>query len=276
MKKYDVALALAIDGDENRIAFARLLLDMMELNELREELEYDGSFNSLRNMEESDYFKLMEIDPRGRIKNIEEEFKLKNYDVALALASSGKIEDARKVMEKTNFKNDLNSLDFIPIEKEAMRKAEEIKNIDDLHNRLFAYLKEKNYPRPDIPQEEKSYYREVAVGWIALEMRAPLTYITKRELNRWLKADLSREYGFMRPNGLKFIDYICETPDEIWIIEGKSGLNYTSIGQILTYSNLFSQDYSTQKPIRKAIVCEKIDYLLKNACKENGIEVIAF
>ncbi len=276
MKKYDVALALAIGGDENRIAFARMLLDMMELNELREELKYNGSFNSLRNMEESDYFKLMEIDPRERIKNIEEEFKLKNYDVALALASSGKIEDARKVMEKINFKNELNSLDFISIETEAMKKAEEIKNIEDLHERLFAYLKEKNYPRPDIPQEEKNYYREVAVGWVSLEMRSPFAFITKKELNSWLKADLSREYGFMRPNGLKFIDYICETSDEIWIIEGKTKLNYKAIGQILTYSCLFSQDYSTQKPVRKAIVCEKIDHLLKNACKENGIEVTTF
>lgn len=77
MKKYDVALALAIGGDENRIAFARMLLDMMDLNELREELKYDGSFNSLRDMEESEYFKLMGIDPSGRIKNVEEEFKLK-------------------------------------------------------------------------------------------------------------------------------------------------------------------------------------------------------
>ncbi|MCD6572707.1 MAG: hypothetical protein J7K95_01260 [Thermoplasmata archaeon] len=276
MKKYDVALALAIDGDENRIAFARLLLDMMELNELREELKYDGSFNSLRNMEESDYFKLMEIDPRERIKNIEEEFKLKNYDVALALASSGKIEDARKVMEKTNFKNDLNSLDFIPIEREVMKKAEEIKNINDLHNRLFAYLKEKNYPCPDIPQEEKSYYREVAVGWISLGIVPPFAHVTREELNSWLRADLSREYGFMRPSGLKYIDYMCETPEEIWIIEGKSKLDFKAIGQVLTYSFLFSQDYPTQKPIRKAIVCEEIDHLLKNACEGNGIEVMAF
>lgn len=179
-------------------------------------------------------------------------------------------------MEKTNFKNDLNSLDFISIEVEAIKKAEEIKNIDDLHNRLFAYLKEKNFPRPDIPQEEKIYYREVAVGWVSLEMRTPFTYITRKELNGWLKADLSREYGFMRPSGLKYIDYICETPDEIWIIEGKSVLNYKAIGQVLTYSFLFSQDYPTQKPIKKAIVCEKIDQLLESACEENDIEVIAF
>jgi len=142
---------------------------------------------------------------------------------------------------------------------------------NELHDRLFAYLKEKNLPCPDILQEEKSYHREVAVGWIILGMK-PLPMVTREELDRELKAKLSRKYGFMKPNSLKFIDYICEIFDEIWIIEGKRKLNCEAIGQIITYSDLFSLDWPGLK-IRRAIICEESDFLLENICKKNDIEV---
>lgn len=101
-----------------------------------------------------------------------------------------------------------------------------------------------------------------------------LRITTKKELDKGLKADLSYQYGFMKPNSLKYIDCVCKISDEneVWIIEAKKELNYEAIGQVLTYSDLFSLDYPCLK-IRKAIICEKSDPPLENTCKKREIEV---
>jgi len=44
IKKYDVPLALASTKSIDKLALARMLIDMMELDELYEPLSYKGSF----------------------------------------------------------------------------------------------------------------------------------------------------------------------------------------------------------------------------------------
>ena len=63
-------------------------------------------------------FDLIGIDPKERMKRCEDidADDLKNYDVALALATAGNIEQARQVIELTNPKKSLDNSDFETLE----------------------------------------------------------------------------------------------------------------------------------------------------------------
>ncbi|MDI6884746.1 MAG: hypothetical protein QMD22_00050 [archaeon] len=118
MKKYDVALALAKTGNDSKLALARMLIDMLDLNELYERLDYGGMFGDLKNLSDEEYFDLLGIDPKERAERLEDidVDDLRNYDVALALATAGNIEQARRVMELTNPKKELDESDFANLE----------------------------------------------------------------------------------------------------------------------------------------------------------------
>ena len=176
MRKYEVALTLASTRDTHKLALARMILDMMELDELYTELNI--SPEDITEMEEEEIFELLGIDPEERSRKLEEGEKLKNYDVALALATAGKIEEARKVMEAINPKKELTVSDF----RNLNRKER------DLHDRLFTRLKENNLPQPEVPRENKYYFREIAVGWKALDMKFNL----KKELSDFVERALEK------------------------------------------------------------------------------------
>ncbi|MEA2033305.1 MAG: hypothetical protein U9N41_06965 [Euryarchaeota archaeon] len=119
MKKYDVALALAKTGNDSKLALARTLIDMMDLNELYERLDYGGMFGELKELNDEECFDLLGIDPNERAERLEDidADDLKNYDVVLALATAGNIEEARQVMELINPKKQLDVSDLKPIEE---------------------------------------------------------------------------------------------------------------------------------------------------------------
>ena len=118
MKKYDVALALAKTGNDSKLALAGRLIDMLDLNELYEQLDYRG-IRDLKELNDEECFDLLGIDPNERAERLEDidVDDLKNYDVALALATAGNIEEARQVMESVNPKKQLDVSDFKPIEE---------------------------------------------------------------------------------------------------------------------------------------------------------------
>lgn len=125
MKKYDVPLALAFSRGDFGLALARLIFDMMELDELYQPLEYDGTFKELGELDELECYRVLGIYPLSeeRLKRLEDEFTTKNYDVALALAIDGKITEARRVIEKVNPKKELDVSDFEFLEKDELEKA---------------------------------------------------------------------------------------------------------------------------------------------------------
>ena len=260
MKKYDVPLALSTTGDAGKLALARMILDMMELYEFYEPLKYKGTFEDLKELDEAGCFRVLGIDSLSeeRLKRLEEEFKdeiiFKNYDPALALASAGKIEEARSVMEAVNPKKKLDVSNFESLEKDTLEKAREIQETKNLHDRLFKKLKERNLPHPETPREDKTYLREIVAGWERLgiecrpgyekyaekiskqlsvktrrtfEKQVELGLIDKIWFNKMMRRELSIPkayggYGAMLPGQLKFIDYVvCDVGNAAWIIEGK-------------------------------------------------------
>ncbi|MHC1611615.1 MAG: hypothetical protein ACXQTW_08525, partial [Candidatus Methanospirareceae archaeon] len=234
MKKYNVALALASTGDEGKLALARMILDMMEVDELYEPLKFDnGTFEDLKELDEAKYFEMLGIDYEEREEKLEEEFELKNYDVALALATAGKIVEARKVMEGVNPKKELTISDFERLEREELERALKIWETKNLHDRLFKWLVEKNLPQPEIPKEDKKYHREITVGWKRLGIEPYSKMIDQGEYNG-MRGDLierltgrgdSLIIAMQKVGQMNFIDYVCIIGDIAWIIEGKQKLN---------------------------------------------------
>ncbi len=114
MKRYDVALALASTRSIDKLALARMLIDMMEMDELCEPLDYKGTFADLKKLKKEQCFDIIGMNPEERIQKIEDEDtdELKNYDVALSLSSAGFLDDARKVMDQLNPKKPLDLSDF--------------------------------------------------------------------------------------------------------------------------------------------------------------------
>ena len=124
MKKYDVVLALAKTGNTSKLALARMLIDILDLNELYEPLYYEGILEDIEELSNEEYFNMLGINPKERMKRLEDKRlenidadDLKNYDVALALAAAGNIEEARQVMVLINPKKQLDASDFKPIEE---------------------------------------------------------------------------------------------------------------------------------------------------------------
>lgn len=312
MKKYDIPLALASTGDDDKLALARMIIDLMERNELYEPLEYNGSFENLREdlreLNLVECFRTMGINSLSeeRLKrlDIDEEISFKNYDVALALATTGNIEGARRVMEAVDPKKELTISDFKSLEDYDFIKAREIQETRDLHKRLFKLLRDKNLPHPETPREDKIYLEEIVTGWkrlsierhpsiidtktsisekLSLEDRKSfekfleLGLIDKYWFNNIMREELSGGYGFWLPSKLKFIDYVmCDLDNIAWIIEGKKKLNYEAIGQVNVYSDLFTEDNPTFSEVRKAIACEETDPVLEATCKKYNIEILTF
>lgn len=152
MKKYDVALALASTRSIDKLALARMLIDMMELDELYEPLNYKGTFGSLKELDEEEYFDILGINPEERIQKIEDEDanELKNYDVALAL-SPVNIDEARDVMELLNPKKPLDLSDFKTLDDvfrildeitDKMMSAKELLERKNLRDKLAKHFRQ--------------------------------------------------------------------------------------------------------------------------------------
>ena len=77
MRKHEVALTLASTRDTHKLALARVILDMMELDELYTEL--DISPEDITEMEE-EIFELLGMNLEERSRKLER--RIKNYDVA--------------------------------------------------------------------------------------------------------------------------------------------------------------------------------------------------
>lgn len=120
MRKYAVPLALATSGDTRSIAYARMLFDLLHSSELNEPLQYEGSFNDLKDEQLDKLLELLGVSLDERADHLTNPDQLTNYDVAIALASAGNIEYARKVLQGVDVKKTLSReiLDILICEAE--------------------------------------------------------------------------------------------------------------------------------------------------------------
>lgn len=99
--------------------------------------------------------------------------------------------------------------------------------------------------------------------------------MTEEELLDWLcQEKLGKGIAKFRVGvGSKFIDLVFEKEGEIWIIEAEKKLNFSALGQVLTYKPLYQEHFSPSKPLRLGIVCEEGNEDIEKACRKEGVKV---
>ena len=71
----------------------------------------------------------------------------------------------------------------------------------------------------------------------------------------------------------KRIDVVGETPSAIWIIEVKPRAGHAAAGALLNYQRLYRREYRPRKPLRLAVVCERLEWDVSDYYQELGITV---
>jgi hypothetical protein len=71
----------------------------------------------------------------------------------------------------------------------------------------------------------------------------------------------------------KRIDAVGETRDAIWIIEVKPRAGHAAIGALLNYQRLYQREYRPRKPLRLAVVCERLEWDVQDYYRERGIKI---
>ncbi len=77
-------------------------------------------------------------------------------------------------------------------------------------------------------------------------------------------------------NGLtrKRIDAVCRVYNGFWVVEVKPYANMVALGQALTYSRLFRQEYELVGEVLPVIVCDSCDQDLIDEFDELGVLVL--
>lgn len=58
---------------------------------------------------------------------------------------------------------------------------------------------------------------------------------------------------------LKRIDVVAHVEERLWVIELKPYANHQTLGQIISYAELFALDYRPRLPLVPTIICAEID-----------------
>ncbi|GAH24158.1 unnamed protein product [marine sediment metagenome] len=72
----------------------------------------------------------------------------------------------------------------------------------------------------------------------------------------------------------KRIDVVARVGGGMWVIEVKPRANMVALGQALTYTRLFIEEYRPQGEVWAVIVCDSADEDLVNQFDELGVAVI--
>ena len=71
----------------------------------------------------------------------------------------------------------------------------------------------------------------------------------------------------------KRIDVVCSMPTEFWVIEVKPFANMTALGQVYSYTRLFSMEYETYRPVKAVVVCDGFDHDMAGPYADLGVMV---
>lgn len=71
----------------------------------------------------------------------------------------------------------------------------------------------------------------------------------------------------------KRVDVVAHTPNAIYIIEIKPRAGMGALGQLLTYRDLYLEERRPLKPVKLAVVCERMAPDILQTYARHGIEV---
>lgn len=72
----------------------------------------------------------------------------------------------------------------------------------------------------------------------------------------------------------KRIDVVADVQGVLWVIEVKPAANMVALGQVLSYTRLFIEEYRPTQEVRAVVVCDRIDEDLLDEFEADGVMVI--
>lgn len=72
----------------------------------------------------------------------------------------------------------------------------------------------------------------------------------------------------------KRIDVVCRVKGGYWVVEVKPYANMTALGQAISYTRLFKQEYKAIGKIQPTVVCDNVDEDLIDDFRTMGVQVI--
>lgn len=143
------------------------------------------------------------------------------------------------------------------------------------------YLKERKVIQPNVnlylsptdPEHESEIEWQLLRKLLISNKIGEVIRIRRRHKTGWREIHDEELYIEMPRSGIKFIDLVCETETNYYVIEAKNELNWEAIGQVIGYSILFLEDNKDlDKELKKAIVYNLPDATLVHICRGLDIE----
>lgn len=82
-------------------------------------------------------------------------------------------------------------------------------------------------------------------------------------------ADLALAEGTL----LKRIDVIAQIAGKFWVIECKAYCNHQTLGQVLSYVDLFRRDYRPRLPLLPTVITAEIDPDIRPLMERHGVRI---
>ena len=137
MKKYEIPLQIVKKNPTREgLVLSKMLLDCMGEKELYDDVSEKEVYDRGWNLPEGEFFEILGMESEERLSqlNLEDAEKLRNYDLALSLAISGDIDEAKGVMnylKNIGAKKPLDRLDFEEYDEIKDRYERSIELIDE-------------------------------------------------------------------------------------------------------------------------------------------------
>lgn len=129
-------------------------------------------------------------------------------------------------------------------------------------SRQFTHLK------PDEKEVMKRFLaRRILEGKYTYDVHL---YPPKEDLPEWMTEEEKKHWLELTA---KRIDAVCERKDDIWILEVTPRINKAAVGGVLTYRDLYIEQFKPGKPVKMAIVTGVHDPAYDSICHKLGIIV---
>ena len=77
----------------------------------------------------------------------------------------------------------------------------------------------------------------------------------------------------VRATSRKRADVVLETANAVWVLEIKVRASFSALGQLMGYGVLLLEEWEPRKPVRLAVICERVAADMSPVLAEFGISV---
>jgi len=124
-----------------------------------------------------------------------------------------------------------------------------------------------HYKTKEIQTIKKFIELELLPGDYSFDVRLPYELSEREKMTSLGEQRMFKALKSMR------IDAVVETPDEIWILEVAKGLELSSTGKLLGYTDLYREIFRPTKRLRMGIVAIDENLMARRALERMNVKI---